>query len=1178
MANRTQLNVLNSSQETAIRANIANLMVAEIVRVYWPDTNEDGSPGAGTINYAWKPLLNDPIFSGVETFLDGKPLVVAFAAEDGVTEHHQLPLRSAFGDDTVTFRFGNEDQTFETLLNQYWLGVKVEVFKYIAELDIALSVWVGTLRAPEDADLDWVTVTADAGLGSPDTIIPNWFHDTGCAFYFAPTLAAAQRAGHPCDYDLDLGGTRGLNDPATGLPFTDCDFTRDGCFARMGDLLSYGGDDTTREATQIGAGQHTTTSTVEGNEGRLKNPVWVPMGKFRLQGCLPLATADEVHPDPKHKDSGTKRTLIEIGAGPLKSVANPELNGEVPQGQDIRRGTQGQSQTAFSPNVLSYNRRAVANLNKNPVNPKSILASQIQAAFDIEGQELVRIYSDPIIFAEGYTQLRAWLFLMMLLNDWWGAALDPDRVVIDDFLLLAGTGAKFNSVLQGATLPTVVADFCQPAGWLPFFYNGKLRVIPMESVDLNDADIPVITDGTIQADITATLPPRNVLFESTENGEKSRIKVRRLGSKKLPKIARVIWYDEANDYVERNTSFRDRKIELAAGRAYKDNSKDKTSQQVTAVGLTSFQEVVTFGSMVRDIGLNGEGGLLNDCEVEMVGDYFLPEFTNMHKGKVFRLLTKKLTPYKDKNGVSFQWFRCKALNLNERCELVVTAEAYGEIFWNSQCLPQSGYVAWDTPNAAVIDGDNGVNTLIATVSGSLGATGKTYSDSIDPADVVVYTWEHTVLELPPSGSYHIWNAAGQIGFQVWSDGSLIVFYEGGNQVYGIGTVKSGDRLSVEFDKSTGVSFRRYKQNGVLLRSETATGSFPPDNALSGFAANSGVLIGDVYWQMYLCAPERFDPGSPGDSDETQVIAESAFVLIDRIWRDQELTAGIPGVYVAAAPMTADAWAEFQLWRDVGAGYAQLYSTATAAIIGTAATVLAGTEIGTETVDVDLQPGQSLASFTSGEVTAGAGYVYLGGEIFQYQSAAQQSTTPNRWRLSVPSNRGAKCTDAFKATHVIGEDFVFLDPANVIFLPLETAEIGQARNCKGITAGQTLASVSPLSFTFNAPNFQVTTPPDYNLSFDSARSEVLHDWMPVDDPCLVTLGLIYEIYEDSAGAPGALLWSGNISEWREPVSGTGTHTYHFRAKTNYTAGTYLVRSITITSGVDGGLFGEPLFGE
>lgn len=133
MPNRTQLNILSSGQETAIRAAIANLPVAEIVRVYFPEPD-------GTINYSWRPLLNDPVFaSGVTTWLGGRPLVPAFSSE-GEVEHHVLPRSNAFGDDTVQFRFGNENQTIEGLLYKHRLGVKVEVFKYIPAINTAISV------------------------------------------------------------------------------------------------------------------------------------------------------------------------------------------------------------------------------------------------------------------------------------------------------------------------------------------------------------------------------------------------------------------------------------------------------------------------------------------------------------------------------------------------------------------------------------------------------------------------------------------------------------------------------------------------------------------------------------------------------------------------------------------------------------------------------------------------------------------------------------------------------------------------------------------------------------------------------------------------------------------------------------------------------------------------------
>lgn len=1174
MANRTQLNILSPTEETAIRAQQMNLRVAELAVISWP------APDSEEV-HAWGQHDLDPAFlPGLDTWLNGRPLICSFVAEDGVSEFHTLSSAMGFGDKTVQIKFTNNPSEIERKLIKHEAGVRIEFFYYIAGLDIVKSRWVGTLRTPDEAEIDYCLVTADAGFTSPDKIIPGWIHASDCPLYFAPLLAPSQRTGYPCDYDLDLGGSRGLNDPATGQPYTDCDYTRNGCVARMGDIESWLGDDTVREATQIGGGKHQTTSVVEGQETRLKSPVPVVFGKFRVLNSMPLAIAREVNPSPKHQDKGTLRTLMEISAGPVKSVSEPLLMGEEPQGQDIRLGTQRQSQTVFSPNVLRYSRRAVANLNKNPTNPKQIQNSQINAEFTVEGQSLVRVYSNPTTFTETYTQLRAWHLLLTLLNDWWGCGFDTTWLKIQDFIWLADTGKQFNGVLTGATIQTVVSDFLTPAGWFTFFHDGYQRFLPMESLDLGDADIPVFTDGTRQTGLSDTIPTPNILVTSPEDGGKARIKISKRSSKQLPNEVTVIWHDGDNDFIERPSRFSDKQAQLAAGVSWGDNRKNRLPAQYSAAGVTRLTELIGVGQMYRDLGANNDGGLLNNCAISIFTYGLLPEAFNMHPGKVFKLLTKRLSNYKDKDGAPFKHFRCREVISHSNGEMEIVAQAYGEIFWNSECQPQSGYVVWDTPNAAVEDGPNGTDTQIRTVSGSLGADGESYSDSILAADVVKYLWEHTVLQRPASGSYNVWNAAGQIGFKIWNDGTLWVYHEAGIQTFGAGTVGGGDRLSVEFDKSSGTSLRRYKQNGILLRSETASGSLPPDNDLSGVANSSGVLIGDVRWEMYPCFPrDVIDPGGPGDVTEPQTVADSAFVLIDRLWRDQEFAAGVPGIYVAAAPTTrAYAWSAMELFRDSGAGYLEIYETTLEAIIGTVATVLAATEIGTETVDIDLQPGQVLASFSAPEVAAGAGQVYLGGEIFRYQTATQQSTTPNRWRLSVLSNRGERCTGAFKATHAVGDKFAFLDPAAVTFLPLEASEIGQARNYKGVTAGLNLANYSPLSFTFNAPNFIVTTPPDYNLSFDSVRNEVLHDWMPVDDACIVTAGLVYEIYEDASGSPGALLWSGTASEWREPVAGAGNRTYHFRAKTNYAAGSYIVLGITITTSADGGLFGEPEFGE
>ena len=172
------------------------------------------------------------------------------------------------------------------------------------------------------------------------------------------------------------------------------------------------------------------------------------------------------------------------------------------------------------------------------------------------------------------------------------------------------------------------------------------------------------------------------------------------------------------------------------------------------------------------------------------------------------------------------------------------------------------------------------------------------------------------------------------------------------------------------------------------------------------------------------------------------------------------------------------------------------------------------------------------------MAGGAGKIWLGGEILQYRTATQFSTSPNRWRLSNLSNRGASCTTAAIATHTSTDDFVVLNDA-VVFVALEPAEIGQTRNYKAVTDGRTLAQTAPLAFTFNAPNFQLTTPSDYNVTFDSTRNELLHAWTPLTDNCLILTGLRYEIYLDVAGNPGPLLWAGTTSEWREAPAASGS---------------------------------------
>src|SRR5262249_55939362 len=107
----------------------------------------------------------------------------------------------------------------------------------------------------------------------------------------------------------------------------------------------------------------------------------------------------------------------------------------------------------------------------------------------------------------------------------------------------------------------------------------------------------------------------------------------------------------------------------------------------------------------------------------------------------------------------------------------------------------------------------------------------------------------------------------------------------------------------------------------------------------------------------------------GGGATTQTATPSRAVLVDRVFRDAALFAGVPGFYWGGAPTNTGAWAASSLFVDRGGGYAELSQVGMAAIAGIAATVLAGTTTGSETVDVDLQPEQMPASYTAGQVSA-----------------------------------------------------------------------------------------------------------------------------------------------------------------------------------------------------------------
>ena len=844
--NHGQLTILTSAQRTDFAAGKGHIH-CELVKISWPSPD-------GVKWYAFDNWLADTTYATpLGTLIGSDPLIVAFGANSD-KKYHTITRTSAIGDDVVSMQFSNYNRDIETLIRTHGSGVKVEFFWFFPLVDggTAVNWFLGYLRTPAGhgaINKDFVNLTAASGFRSANMQLPNLSHTQQCPVRFGGQMTYAELlAGHPCDYNRHLtapqqaalGGARGtLN---SGSPFTTCPHTTDGCLTRMGDKLSYMGVETVVESVPVGLGQHKTTSTTIGRESSLKDPASVVYG-VRKVACRLISFRRETNPSPSHLDDGTLVTLFEAALGPVQSITNVELMERTPQGLVTTLGTQQQAAlTSFSPSVSNFNRRVVFNANHNPINPALVQVAQMTATAEVEGRNTVKIYTDATTYSEDYTTNRAWCLLELLTNTWFGFRLDPTRLLIDDFIYLAGKNSTFNCEVQASSAQSKIEDICRAANWFtPFNHNGITRFLPMEALDLTANDIPTFTDtGTSQ----------NIIY--TPDGISS-LTVAYKDDDEIPNSITLLFEDADHDWIERPLLFDDWDAQAQAGDVYGDNTKRLVEKSYAAYGITNLTEAVPLGATLRDIGEFGNGGLLNNLEITfMTRPSRFADALELHENKAIKVLSDKLTGYNDPNGDQFQYFIVKRLERTDEGDLIVTAQAYGSAYWASACAPSSGYVEW-TGSAIAVDGPNGADTKLTTVSPTLGATSTTYSSSIDTADVVTSRWVHTIDALPPANSYNVWHPTANIGFKVWHDGSGWIYHQGGidTTTFTAGSLSANDTLAVLFDKNGGSPVRYFQHNGTTVRTDSTSVVAINEIAATGFVSD-GMTIGDIFWEVYPC--------------------------------------------------------------------------------------------------------------------------------------------------------------------------------------------------------------------------------------------------------------------------------------------------------------------------------------
>lgn len=679
---------------------------AEVRAVYWPS----GLKVYSIADYGTLPGyadFADGLAAALETQLGYTDPLVVTLIPDKNAPFGDLPRTASIAEDGEESVFTDIDGEVSQLVATHGEGVPLEIFGYWAAtpagddpFDLLLSLWRGMTKAPKEMSRARLTLPASSGFRSPNMDVPRRAHATSCTFIWGGHLATQSEINfhEGCPFNVHVGGSIGiLNDPSTGLPWTDC--ARDTvatCLAHLGTKRYWPGFDVRPDPiANVVRGRNIPASAV-GNASNLSGPVRAIIGERYVKALPLLAYRSEVN--TAHADKGFGAGVFEVSEGPVQSLYNFYMNGVFVgfEHQNLRLGELGQPATFFSPDINSFSATAHAfgriqgNFNDNQ-------AASLTASIMCRGLRNIRVYADPSTYVEQYTNKRMWAILKALTSPRWGYGNDYARYNIASAIevadwhdetvsmhdpngnLFTGPRSTCNVELNGRAVQQQLNDLCVAGRvGLPFEFNGLDTFVPLKKETLDDT-IPTFTDEG---------PNRNIIY----SGADSTLRWSYTSDTELINQWTVNFDDASNGFVETQLIFGDQRAQLRAGRAAGDRSIKVNNKSQPAFGITNFSEAARFGVFLLYLGPLDSGGVANPWEIKFTTWYSDAFFVQMYKP--IRVLNSKLqqrtldyytSPIRVSSfpwfsGEAYEYFRVKKLVRKGDLKVEITAQLYAHDF------------------------------------------------------------------------------------------------------------------------------------------------------------------------------------------------------------------------------------------------------------------------------------------------------------------------------------------------------------------------------------------------------------------------------------------------------------------------------------------------------------------